>query len=206
MKVLVIGAAGKTGRAVVEQARKLGHEVTALVHGHDYDVSGVTVRVGDATDAATVDAAVAGQEAVIDTIGGKTPYKHTTLETSAATAIIAAMQRHGVRRLVVTSMLGEGDSVANTPLYVKILLSTFLRGARPDKAGMELAVSGSELDWIISRPAILTNKPATADIRIFSTDSRNRAHSLTRSDLAAFLVAQVTNNEHLRKAVTIGNR
>ncbi len=62
MKVLVVGAAGRTGRAVVEEAVKAGHEVTAFVHSdNDYDVPGVAVRVGDASDAETVEAAVVGR-------------------------------------------------------------------------------------------------------------------------------------------------
>lgn len=207
MKVLVVGAGGNTGPAVVEQASKAGHEVTALVHSDaEYSALGVAVRVGDATDAETVEAAVTGQDAVIDTVGGKTPYKHTTLETSVATTIVAAMERHGVRRRVVTSMIGEGDSAVNAPFYIKILLATFLRGAMPDKAGMESAVSSSELDWVITRPAILTEKAAAGHVRVFSTDSRDRGHSVTRADLAAFLVAQLTSDDYLRKAVTVANR
>ena len=89
MKVVVFGAAGKTGRAVVDQAKAAGHTVTAFVHNaDDYDVPDVEVREGDATDPAAVDAALAGQDAVIDTIGGKTPYKATTLESSVARAIL----------------------------------------------------------------------------------------------------------------------
>ena len=207
MKVLVVGAAGKTGRAVVERAVQEGNEVTAFVHSAGgSDVSGVEVRVGDATDMAAMEAAITGQDAVIDTVGGKTPYRHTTLEASVAATIVAAMQRHGVRRLAVTSMVGEGDSAANTPFYVKIALATFLRGATPDKANMESAVSGSELDWVITRPAVLTEKPATGDVRIFSAGNRDKAHSITRSDLAAFLVAQLTSDDNLRQAVTIANR
>ena len=207
MKVLVIGAAGKTGRAVVERAVKEGHEVTAFVHSDGgYDVPGVGVRAGDATDTAAMEAAITGQDAVIDTVAGKTPYRRTTLEASVAATIIAAMQRHGVRRLAVTSMAGEGDSAANTPFYLKIAIATFLRGAAPDKAKMESIVSGSELDWVITRPAILTEKPATGDVRIFSADNRDKAHSITRSDLAAFLVTQLISDDHLRKAVTIANR
>lgn len=69
MKVLVVGAAGKTGRAVDERAVKEGHEVTAFVHSDRDDVPGVEVRAGDAAD-------MAAMEAAIDTVGGKTPYKH----------------------------------------------------------------------------------------------------------------------------------
>ena len=206
MKVLVIGAAGKTGRAVVEQATAAGHQVTAFVHDAEgYAVPGVRVVAGDAADSAAMDAAVAGQDAVLDTIGGKTPYKDTTLEASAAAAIIASMQRSDVRRLVVTSMLGEGDSKANAPIYERLLVSTFLRGANKDKAAMEAAVEASGLDWVILRPAILTDAPAQGNVRVFGIDTNEKAHKITRADLAAFMLAQLTSDQYLHQAVTIAN-
>ena len=205
MKVLVVGAAGKTGRVVVEQAVAAGHQVTACVHSEGYNVPGVAVRVGDASDAQAVQAAVAGQDAVIDTVGGKTPYRRTTLEVDVAANIVAAMQRCGVRRLVVTSSIGVGDSSMHAPLPIKIVVATFLRGSTPDKAAMEAMVRASGLDWVITRPAALNDRPATGDIRVLTT-GHGRARSVTRADLATFLVAQLTSDEHLRQAVTITNR
>lgn len=123
MKVLVIGAGGRTGRAVVDRARAAGHDVTAFVHhAEGYDVPGVAVREGDAADRAAVEAAVSGQDAVVDTIGGKTPYEE-----------------------------------------------------------------------------------ATGDVRVYDPDSGEKAHTITRGDLAAFLVAQLTGDEHVGRAVTIAN-
>ncbi len=97
MKILVVGAAGKTGRAVVEQALAARHEVTAFVHNADgynadgYNIAGVHVVAGDASDSTAMDAAVQGQDAVLNTIGGKTPYKVTwmvshTVEARVPTA------------------------------------------------------------------------------------------------------------------------
>ena len=107
---------------------------------------------------------------------------------------------------MVTSVVGEGESIANTPPSIKELMETFLRGSTQDKAGMEDVVSESGLEWVITRPPVLTDEPATKDVRIFSPDDRDQAHSITRSDLAAFLVAQLTSDDHLRQAVTIANR
>lgn len=206
MKVLVVGAAGKTGTAAVEQAIAAGHEVTALVHSAEkYTNPNVRVVEGDATDSATVDKAVASQDAVLDTIGGKAPYKTTTLEQSAARAIVASMQRNRVRRLIVVSMAGEGESLANTSFYERLLMSTFLRGADKDKAAMESVVEASNLDWVILRPPILSDDAATGNIRVISTESGETAHKITRADLAAFMVAQLSSDEHLGKAVTITN-
>ena len=207
MKLLVVGAAGKTGRAVVEQALAAGHEVTAFVHhAGGFDVPGARVVEGDATDRAAVEAAVAGQDAVLDTIGGKTPYKETTLESSAASTIIAAMRHAGVRRLVVTSVLGEGESTENAPFYERLLVRTYLRGADTDKAAMESAVEDSGLDWVILRPAILTDDPATGSVRVFDAETGEKAHTVTRADLAAFMIEQASSDEHLHQDVTIANR
>lgn len=206
MNILVIGAAGKTGTAVVEQALAAGHEVTAFVQKADeYKVPNVRVVEGDATDRAAIDKGVIGQDAILDTIGGKTPYKATTLESSAASAIIASMQQNGVRRLVVTSMLGVGDSEANETFYERLLMSTFLRGADKDKSAMESAVKSSGLDWVILRPAILSDDSATGNVRVFSAKTDEKAHKITRADVAAFMLAQLSSDEYLHQAVTIAN-
>lgn len=175
-------------------------------HAAEYQApANVRVVEGDAANSAAMDAAVLGQDAVLDTIGGKTPYKATTLEASVAHTIIAAMQRHGVRRLVVTSMLGVGESTANAPIYERLLVVTFLRGADQDKTAMEGAVQASGLDWVILRPAILTDAPATGHVRVFEAETGENAHKITRADLAAFMVAQLTTDEYLHQVVTIAN-
>lgn len=84
------------------------------------------------------------------------------------------MQQHRIRRLVVTSSIGVGDSAANMPGYVKVLQRTFLRGAQADKTKMEAAVIGSGLDWVIARPAVLTDEPATGATRSFSATTAAR--------------------------------
>lgn len=206
MNVLVIGAAGKTGKAVVEQVLTAGHQVTAFVRkAADYQRTDVRVVEGDAADRVAMEAAVRGQDAVLDTIGGKTPYQATTLESNVAHTIIAAMRRHGVRRLVVTSMLGVGDSMANSSWFLRLLIATFLRSADKDKTAMEGAVEASGLDWVILRPAILTDDPAQGNVQVFSAETGEKAHKITRADLASFIVAQLATDEHLHRAVTIAN-
>ncbi len=207
MKVLVIGAAGKSGRAVVEQALAVGHEVTAFVHKMEGYSPGAGVRVleGDARDRSAMDSAMLGQDAVIDTLGGKLSFKTTTLEASAAATIIASMQSSGVRRLVVISVIGAGESVANTNWYERLFLSTLLRSEMKDKAAMETIVDASGLDWIIVRLPFLNDDPATGNIHVFSTESGETAHKITRADLAAFMVAQLSSDEYLQKAVAIAN-
>jgi putative NADH-flavin reductase len=206
MNVLVIGAAGKTGKLVVESAIAAGHAMTAFVHDPStYSAPpGVKVVAGDATDAKVVSDACEGQDAVIDAVGGKTPYKHTELERSVASAVIDGMTAHGVRRLIVISALGVGDSLEQTGFfYEHLLLPTFLRGSTADKEAMEARVRASGLEFVIVRPAVLNDHDAAGEVKVFEGDEK--AHKITRADTARFCVEQLASDLHLGQAVTIAN-
>ena len=165
MKVLILGAAGKTGKLVLENALAAGHEVAVLIHTdpqadekekqkHEPNFPPqVHVFHGDVRNPAKLDQAMQGQEAVIDTIGGKKPFLTTDLETNTAKVVIEVMQRNGVKRLIVTSALGEGHSKSQTGFfYEHVLMPVFLRGIVADKANMEAEVTQSNLDFVIVPP------------------------------------------------------
>ena len=104
---MVICAGAGTGREIVEQAVARGHEVTAFVRNpRQYDRADVRVVVGDARGEKAISAAVAGQEAVFNTIGTRTPWKRTGLEPVAGRAINKALREHGVHRLIVATTMG----------------------------------------------------------------------------------------------------
>lgn len=206
MRVLVLGATGKTGRLVVDRALAKSHEVTVLVRDPSkFRTKGARVLAGDATKSDDVMNAVRGQDAVIDTIGGTTPYKTTRLETTSVRNIIDAMRAEGARRLIVISMMGLGESRAQAPFWYKhLLMPTFLHGSTKDKTTMEEAVRSSGLDYVIARPPILKNGPPTGGVTVLSSGAIG--HAITRADLANFLVDQLEVNDNLGRAVTVVNR
>ena len=95
--------------------------------------------------------------------------------------------------------------MANTNWYERLFLSTLLRNEMKDKAAMEAIVDASGLDWIIVRLPFLNDDPDTGNIHVFPAETGEIAHKLTRADLAAFMVAQLSSDEYLRKAVAIAN-
>ena len=206
MNVLIMGAAGKTGSLVVERAVAAGHVVTAFVRDASTYRAPANVRVaaGDATDQASINKAMAGQDAVIDTIGGKTPYRKTTLERSVAGAVVAAMKANGARRVIVISSFGVGDSADQAGWFVNhVVVPTWLRGSTEDKAAAEEVVRASGIPFVIIRPAMLTDQAATGNVKVFQ--GHNIAHKITRADVAQFCVDQLTRDEHVGRAVTIAN-
>jgi uncharacterized protein YbjT (DUF2867 family) len=205
MKVLVFGASGKTGGLVVERALAAGHEVSVLIRdASKFNVPGMNIIAGDATKGNDVLCAVRGQDAVIDTIGGTTPYKATQLESTSVRNIIEAMKAEGVRRLIVVSMMGLGESREQAPAWYKyLLMTTFLRGSTKDKGAMEDEVRASGLDYVIARPPILKDDPPTGVTKVLGRGEVG--HAITRADLANFLVDQLASNRYVGQAVTIVN-
>ncbi len=206
MKLLVVGAAGKTGEAIVSQAVAAGHEVTAFVHKPDeYQRQDVRVAGGDARDYAAMLAAVRGQDAVLDALGGHLPFVETTLETDTARNVIKAMQETGVRRLIVVSTIGEGESIANVhSFYKNLVMPTLLRGVMKDKASMEAEVDASSLDWIIVRPAGLSDGEPKG-VRVVEPESAEKVRFVTRADVARFMLEQLSSDQYLHQAVGIAN-
>ncbi len=207
MKILVIGAAGKTGLAIVEQALAQGHTVTAFVHdAKEFGAKGARVIEGDVLDAAVLDSAIAGQDAVMDALGGHTPWKETTLETNAARNVVGSMQRHGVKRLIVVSAIGVGDTKDLVPnWYEHLIMPTFLRGAMKDKEHMEPVVEASGLEWTLVRPGHLVDGEATGKIILFEHGSGETAHKITRADVAAFMLELLETGEYIGQAVNIAS-
>ncbi len=208
MKILVIGAGGGTGEELVKQAQQMGHEVTALVHhAEKFEApAGVRVVEGDVLNPATLDKAVPGQDAVVDTLGGHTPWKETSMETDAARNVIEAMGKYGVKRLVVVSAIGVGGTADLVPgWYEKLIMPTFLRGAMKDKEQMEPLVEGSDLDWTLVRPGHLVNGDPTGVVRTFEPGTGEIAHKITRADTAAFILEALAKGTHIRAAVNIAS-
>jgi putative NADH-flavin reductase len=205
MKVLVLGANGKTGSLVVDRAVAMGHEVSVLVRRAGLSSkSGVQVIIGDALKAADVLRAMDQQDAVVECIGGTSPWKDQTLERDAMQNIVAAMKASATRRLVVVSAMGVGESAEQSPWWYRYLMvPMFLRGSTADKTEMEVIVRESGLDWVIARPPVLKDGAATSKVRVLGTSETG--HAITRADLAVWLVDQFESEEYVRQTVVVVN-
>lgn len=201
MRITVFGATGGTGRHVVEQALAAGHEVTAVVRDPARLPArdGLTVVTARLDDREAVRRAVTGADAVIDTLGAPPGSGPTTLRTDTARVVTAAMREAGVRRLVVVSASGAhttGDALP-VRLLVKPVLGWFLRHQFADMRAMEDVVRASGLDWTIVLPPQLVDEPATGRIRRRVGANVRGSYRITRADLAAAVLAAVTD-ESLR--------
>jgi uncharacterized protein YbjT (DUF2867 family) len=201
MKLIVVGASGGTGRAAVIQAAEAGHAVTAVVRRSRsvrLPSRGVRVIEADAFDAKSVADAVRGHEAALSILGTR-PWRFTDVCSRGTANIVAGLRAHGVRRLVVLSSLGVGDSEQRLGWFSrKVMIPLLLRRELEDKGQMEAVVRGSGLDWIIVRLAasVLTNDAARGRWLV-AVDGLVQSRSLPRADLAAFCLAQLASDDYL---------
>lgn len=203
MKVLVLGATGGTGLELLEQALEDGHEVTAFARRPQAVVlkrSNLRVQKGDVLDYPSVAAAVQGQDAVLSALGVRRLGKNTILSDGTRN-VIQAMEKSGVRRLVLESSLGVGDSAGQLgALHNLFLLPLLLKNVFRDKEVQESVVRASKLDWIIVRPAILTNGPRTGRYKAgFRPNDRSIKAKISRADTAEFMLKQLHDNKYLRQ-------
>lgn len=200
MNLLIIGATGGTGRELVKQALAQGHTVTAFTRSPDkLDLQDPNLKVfdGDVTDFATVEKAVQGQDAVLSALGSTSLKKNPAL-TQGVKHIVQAMKQHSVRRLVYESALGVGDSRKRiNPVFRYLIIPLVLRNAIADHEDKEQIIQQSPLDWVIVRPAGLTDGPHTGQYR--HGESIEFGAKIARADVADFMLKQATDDACLHK-------
>lgn len=198
MEIIVFGASGRTGKHLVRQGLERGHSVTAFVR--DPAKIGIThenlkVFKGDVLNPADVSPAMMDKDAVLAALG----FSKGSPETICADGtknMIAAMTKYGVKRLVVESAYGAGDT-RNRDFYARALL--IIRSRIIDKEEMEKAIEASGLDWVIARPVALTDGGKTGHYRAGMDLNLNFFPRVSRADVADFMLNQIEDDRFLHK-------
>jgi uncharacterized protein YbjT (DUF2867 family) len=215
MKILVIGATGGTGRAVVERLLGEGHQVTAFSRRGDRlgsDSPRLDVVRCDALAPPDVRAAVAGHDAVIVALGiSENPLvvrcfgpRHTPLDVRSRGTrnVIAAMAEHGVRRLVVLGSYGVGATRDRLRVIDRLLFALLLRPQIDDAERQQQAVLDSSLDWVIAQPVHLTDTAEDA-MPFISARGETARMQVSRRSVARFLAHAALSSGFGREQVAL---
>ncbi|MBO3745213.1 NAD(P)H-binding protein [Streptosporangiaceae bacterium NEAU-GS5] len=209
MRIVIFGATGPTGRRLIEQAVEAGHEVAAVTRraGAIEPRAGLSVVTADATDPDAVERTVAGSDAVLSSLGVRPSRKPITVYSEGTATIMAAMHRHGVKRLIAVSSSvmdpawrPSGEFLFNNVMD-PLVNRRVARTAHTDMRRMEALVRGADLDWTIVRPAGLFDHPAVTRYQV----ARDVADGLftARADLAASMLAQLSDDRFVRRAMAV---
>jgi putative NADH-flavin reductase len=206
-KILVLGATGATGRLIVSQAAARGYDVTVLVRSAEKasDLKGAKLIAGDARDERVLRQALKGRDAVVSALGTPaSPFREVTLLSSATRALVSAMKIEQVSRLVCITGIGAGDSAGHGGfLFDNLIFPLLLRKVYADKNRQETIVRDSGLDWILVRPSVLNDKPSRDTIRALTDLSSFHGGTISRADVASFVLDQVRDDAWVRRSPLI---
>ena len=210
MKIAVVGATGRTGRLVADQALARGDEVIALARNPEAvpPRPGLTAAAADVLDRAAVTGALAGADAVVSALGIGASRQPTVVYSEGIANVLHAMAAHGIKRLAVISAVPAG-SRAEQPFAQRRLLIPILErvfgASYADMRRMEALLRGSDLDWVCLRPARLLGKDGTGRYRVGPDQPLPKGSSITYADLATALLDSLTRPDLYRRIAYVAN-
>jgi putative NADH-flavin reductase len=208
MRILLIGASGGVGRAVLAEAARRDWAVIAQTRDPaklDPLPCRGQILGCDPRDAEALADGLAGADAAVFALGVDTLGK-TTLFSASTAALIAAMGRAGVRRLVAVTGVGAGETRGHGGfLYDRIIFPLFTRRRYEDKERQEAMIAESGLDWTIVRPAPFSERPQTGPVEVHETVAPGLVlRRIRRAEVAAFLCDCVETGAHIGARPFIG--
>jgi putative NADH-flavin reductase len=213
MKLLLLGATGYTGQEILKQALEKNIDVTVLVRNKS-SISNqhpnLSVIEGNVLDQETLRNALQNQDAVIQAlgIGGKGDGKPNSFVSNATRLLVAEMQTSNVKRLIALSNVGAGNSISFQPkFFTKFILPYFMKWLKviiDDKNVMEPIIMNSNLKWTIVRCPNIVDKPSKPNITA-TLDGKNLKLSITKIDVAKFILQQIKDLKFINQAPSISN-
>ena len=207
--VAIFGATGRTGRHLVQQALVRGYCVRALARDPGKLATKderLVVIQGSLSDKERVAQVIAGSDVVLSGLGPTS--NEPAFEISTGTQIIIdAMKKQGVRRLIISAGAGVGDPGDAPKLFNKLInvaLKATSRNVYEDMVKTVDVVRQSGLEWTVVRVPRLTDSPKTGQVRVGMVGKGTGAN-LSRADMAEFMLKQIDDGQHLRKAPVISN-
>ncbi len=222
MKLTIFAATGGIGRQLLEQAVAAGHDVTAVARNpQKLPATPARVVAADlaAADAAALQPAVEGADAVLSALGARTRAE-AGVAARGTKAITEGMRASGVRRVIVVSAapIGTVPSPArpHPPRHdpgdgfvVRYLADPIvkraLRAHYADLAQMEDVLRDSDLHWTVVRPPRLTSRPATGRYRTAYGHNIRRGLFVSRADVAHYMLRALSQPESFRQTVGIAS-
>lgn len=202
MKITVIGASAGIGLEATRLALQKGHEVTGLSRRIVPlpDQAKLKRVQGSATNPNDVKTAVEGAEAILVTLGVKSPFA-TTLFSDSARILLRVLQETGSSAtVIVLTGFGAGESWSYNSFPMKVLFTLLLKAVYADKSEQERVIAAGYPRWEIVRPGRLTNGAMTGHYRVLDgLVGGMKVGAISRSDVAHFMVAQAENPIYLGK-------
>ena len=215
MRVVILGGTGPSGILLIEEALASKHTVVVYARNpqklpaHLSEHPDITIVKGELEDPKALDTALAGADAVLSALGPTFGNPSGTPLARGYTAVLEAMRRSGVRRLIALGTASIKDaqhdkfSVAYATMVAAVAFGA--RSAYRDIVAVgEVIRACEDIDWTIVRVPVLKNE-GNREVRAgYVGDSEAGArYTLARLGFAVFVLRELEKGEWIKQAPLI---
>ncbi|OGN92485.1 MAG: 3-beta hydroxysteroid dehydrogenase [Chloroflexi bacterium RBG_13_50_10] len=211
MKVAIIGASGKVGSFIRDEALARGHQVTAIVrHPEKITVQNPRLTVVKADVLKDkVDELVKGHDAVISAYNGgwDNPDIYST-GIKGARAIINGIKKSGVKRLLVVGGAGSLEVAPGVQLIDAMDFPEDIKGGvLSTRETLYMLKKEKELEWtFLSPPQNLNPGERTGRYRVGKDQllkDKNGESKISTQDYAIAMIDELEHPQHIRERFTV---
>jgi putative NADH-flavin reductase len=215
MKILILGISGRTGKLVATELLRRGHDVVGIARNPDnVNILDIQIIKGTPYDFETVRTALVGCNAVISVLSSisqsdglfrkiKTPLDVMSVSMKNT---LKAMKEKNIKRIVVMTALGVGDSAKEIPAFFRFMLRiTNIKYSYADHDAQEKVLESSGLDWTVVRPVMLTDKSDNISILYNIKGVGKIGSSISRQAVANFMIDCIEKEQFIRQKPGISN-
>lgn len=215
MKILLLGATGRTGKQIIEAAIQKGFEISAIARNpQKLEKFKIDITAGTPYDYETVEKAIEGCDAVINTLNvsrkSDNPWAALAaprdLISKAASNTMKAMTKSGIKRFIALSTIGAGRSWKKIPFILKLIVSiSNMRPAFRDHGKQEEILESSDMDYTICRAPLLSNEAHEKGAIATPENEKPASPVLSRRAAADFFLHIIENKQYVRETISLSN-
>ena len=203
MRLTLFGASGKTGQYILSKALEQGYVVTAFARDPSkikMQHSNLRIVQGNVSDYKAVDNAIKGQDVVLSSLGANSPFKFDQAVIDGIGNILKAMEANSVKRFIYLSFIGVSKPCKDAGFFIRYIAPKILKTEAEGHRIKEALIERSNLQWTIVHPPGLSNAKPKNVYRVGEhISSKGFMVSISRADVADFMLKQATENEYIQK-------
>ncbi len=217
MKLLLLGATGRTGKQVLALALAKGYKVTCLVRNPDkvQTSNNVTIIQGDANNMDDLESALQNNDSVISVlnVARKSDFPWAPLRTpkkymsEVLSKLVILSNTYPIHRIVICSAWGVSETKKDIPFWFRWLIDMSNIGvAYKDHERQEEVLESSRWNWSIVRPVGLTNTTKNQTIIESINNEPKPGLTIGRRAVAEYLLKCLEKEVLIGKKIVISGR
>ncbi len=215
MSLLILGGTGGTGKLLIREALQNGYSVRTIArHPQKLPVesAALTVFEGNPSDPRLLASALEGCETVVSALNisrkSVNPWAPLTTPQEFMSQTMQRVLRIGsekqLKRAIIVSAWGVNESFKELPFWFKALVKwSNIGAAYQDHGRQEHVLRSSGLEWTAVRPSGLTDSKKLKPLKISINGKPRPSLTISRQNVARFMISEIQNRAYLNKAITV---